>query len=277
MITLTDAPAAKADRSSESEGGHYYEWLPNDRRWVPLYVEGGTFTMRQARPMQAAGRKVVPSTTTYFKDLFKKQLEDWKLEQVAKVCYADKLDRHSQWVDEAGYVETMVAKASSASRGAADLGTRIHNAVEAAIRGEDYDADLAVYVRPVMAERASLGLKTLGPEVCVGSLEHGYGGKVDDRCEGMIVLDVKSRKWKESQKKAPVFGTDKMQVASYGFAEWGDAFFEKGTGIVQVVSTTTPGRVQAVPFTGPELKQAFDAFVGLTAVWRFNHNFDPRT
>lgn len=266
------APAAKETRFS-SEGGHWYQWTPETRVWSPLYKDGGTFTLREARKLKEEGKYVVPSVTTIFKELHKEQLVNWKIEQAVRFAADNPLGPVAT-KDE--YIDWVISSASGASRSAADLGTSIHDAIESAIGGQEYDAALDVYVQPVLAERNRLALKSIGPEECVGSIEHGYAGRVDDRCEGQIIVDYKSRKWKDSAKKAPTYGTDQMQLASYGFAEFGKSFFTDGLGYIFVVSTTTPGRVQAVPFTGPQLRAAFEAFLGLCAVWRFNHSFDPR-
>jgi hypothetical protein len=267
------APAAKESKGTDAGTGHWYLWTPAARSWAPLYKDGGTFTMREARKLKAEGHYPVPSVTTIFKELHKEMLVNWKIEQAVKFAMANPTGPVASPEE---YIDWVIDSASNASRGAADLGTGIHDATESAIKNEEWDAEYSVYVEPLMEERRKLNLQTLGPEACVGSLEYGYAGRVDDRCEGKIICDIKSRRWKESQKKAPTYGTDQCQLAAYGYAEFGPSFFEDGMGYIFVASTTTPGRVQAVPFPGAQLRQAFEAFLGLCAVWRFNHSFDPR-
>jgi len=272
MITLNqDAPAAKP--AGRSDSSHFYGW--NEKAgWYPLYTPEKNYTLREARKDQAAGVVAVPSVTTYFKCLNKQQLLDWKMEQVANACYDDQ-EARSWERDE--YVQAMVARADNASRPAADLGTAIHAAIELAIADKDYEAGMDQYVQPVMKARAELGIKSLGVETCCGSLGLGYGGKCDEYAEGFTIVDLKSRKSKPAkQPKVASYSTDRLQTASYGYALFGNDFFTKGRGIILGISTTVPGLVTAHEFTGAELADAFDAFIGLTKVWRFENSFDPR-
>lgn len=267
---FAEAPPVRAAKTEE--GSHYYEYLPDAKAWAPLYEPGGTFTLREARKLKAAGRFVVPSVTTYFKCLHKQMLVDWKCEQVAKACYAHRM--HDLWVDEEDYVDAMVAQANS-NRTAADLGTAIHDAIESARGGKEYDAQYEKYVVPVLQKLNELELRTLGPEECLGSVELGYAGRCDDRCEGMVIVDFKSRRTKP-KRKAATYSTDRMQLAAYGFAEWGEEFFERGRGYIFVISTTEEGRVEPVESSGADLRDAFDGFKGLMATWRYENKFDPR-
>ena len=270
------APAAKAVRDSDSS--HWYEWLPQDRKWLALHHHDSGYDLRDAKRDARAGRIILPSVTSYFKMLHKQQLLDWKVEQALLAAADNPFNSDVRFADETldEWVDRIASKASGASRGAADLGTRIHKAIENAAIDLEYDADMDCYVQPVMAKRAELKLKSIGAEETVGSLEHGYAGTCDDRCEGMIIVDYKSRKTTPN-KKAMTYETDAMQTAAYGVAEWGPAFFVQGGGAwVFVISTTEKGRVEPVHFTGDELREAFAGFVGLMALWRYVKNFDPR-
>lgn len=280
MITLNqDAPAAKAEKRSD-QGSHWYSYDTKIEQWSPLYEPGGSFTLRQARKLKAAGQIVVPSVTTYFKVLHKQMLVDWKIEQALKAAAmspfvtpwagASDAETMDEWIDR------IAAKADGASRGAADLGTRIHTAIEQAVNGEDYEAECQGYVYPVLKLRKELGLVSIGPEACIGNTTLGYAGRCDDRFEGMVVGDYKSRKTKPGRKVAS-YETDVIQLAAYGFAQWGDAFLLGGKGIIFVISTTEAGRVEPVHFTAKELREAFLAFTDLTGVWRYINSFDPRT
>lgn len=275
MVSLNStAPAVKADRSSDSS--HYY--AHDAAGWRPLYTPEKNYTLREARKDQAAGLAVVPSVTTYFKCLHKQMLLDWKMQQVAKACYAAASNEEDRGFNtEDDYVDAMVSRADNASKGAADLGTRIHAADEAAHRGEDYDADLDAYVQACNAARKELGVVTIARETPCGSLAHGYAGKCDEHGEGMTVLDLKSRKsGKQKTPKVASYSTDRLQLAGYGYALFGIEFFTRGRGIILAVSTTTPGLVTPHVFSGPELLPAWSAYQGLMAVWRFENNFDPR-
>lgn len=268
MSTLMAAPPATAPK--REEGGHWYGHTP-EAGWYPLYKEGGTFTLREARKMAAEGHVAVPSVTTIFKMLNKRQLIDWMRTNVAKACLAHP---RSAFANDEQYIEHVLAVADNASKGAADLGTSIHKAIEQALSHDSWDASLDAYVSPVLKAMEDAGIKGIS-ESCAGSLKYGYGGRVDIS-EGatMTVCDFKSRKSRKG--KVTSYGTDRQQLAAYGFALWGNAFFTQGRGIIYGISTSEPGVLTPHEWTGRELVPAFEAFLGLCAAWRFEHEFDPR-
>ena len=266
MLTLNQcAPPAKAPRG-QSDSSHYYGHTA-ERGWHPLYTPEKNYSLREARKAQAEGLVAVPSVTTYLGELRKQQVETWKMEQVARACY-----RNVPKMDEAEecFVDRTVGLAMGASKPAADLGTRIHAAIELAVAGKDYDADMDRYVQPVLVERAKYGLESVAQEKCVGSLQHGYAGKVDDICTNLTISDYKSRG------KPEAYPTDWCQIAAYGYAEWGNDFFLNGAGIVFPIATKGDAKVCPEMRLGKDLVQALEAFIGLTGTWRYFHRFDPR-
>ena len=274
---LTPAPAATPSMGGPrmSDSSHWY--AQDGGKWSPLYTPEKNYTLREARKDKEAGKVVMPSVTTYFKVLHKQALLDWKMEQVAKAAWLGLQMGHHLMIDEAGFIDSTVSAADNASKPAADRGTAIHAAIENCIAGEPYDAAMEPYVVAAMKEREALGIKSLGIETACGSLEHGYAGKCDEHAEGMTVLDHKSRKsGKQKTPKVASYSTDRLQLSAYGYALFGDAFFLSGRGIILGISTTNPGLVTPHVFTGPELLPAFEAFLALCAVWRFENNFDPR-
>ena len=274
---MQEAPAAKAEKAQESS--HWYEHT--EAGWSPLYTPEKSFTLREARKAQKEGRKIAPSVTTYFKVLNKQNLIDWKIEFAVKiaakrageVCGCGPLD-------SADWIESVIAEASNSSRGAMNLGTDIHTAIENAIAGQDYDASMRVYVEPAIACRKAEGLLSLSVEECVGDMSMGYAGRCDEFFHGMIVGDNKSRKT-TPKKKVATYETDCIQLAAYGHAKWGPDFFyypeQERAGVIFVISTSEPGRVEPVWFTRKELCDAFHGFSNLTGLWRYLNNFDPRT
>jgi len=270
MTTLLSAPPAKA-APSNSEGGHWYECKGID--WTPLYKDGGTFTLREARALKEAGDVVCPSVTTIFKGLHKPQLQRWLMEQTAKACRNVDLA-----LPEADYVETALSIANNGSKGAMNLGTDIHKAIELALENESWNVELDPYVRPVL-QYIEVNQLAGQSELCCGSKKYGYAGRCDFS-GNLTVADFKSRKGGRPTKAAPgrvaVYSTDKMQLAAYGFALYGNDYFTKGTGIVFGISTSEPGAMTPHVFTGAELVQAFEAFLALCTVWRYENNLDPR-
>ena len=266
MTTLVSAPPAKAVAAS-NDGGHWYALKAN--QWSPLYKEGGTFTLREARKLKEAGDVVVPSVTTIFKGLHKPQLERWKMEQVAKAALATP---HSPDVSDEDWISNVLALASNSSKGAMDLGTRIHKAIENSLDNESWDVELDPYASPVLKYMEANNLSGQS-EVCCGSPKYGYAGRCD-YSGSLLVADFKSRK--SSRGKVGSYTTDEMQLAAYGFALYGNDYFTKGTGLVFGISTSEPGLMTPHVFTGADLVQAFEAFLGLVTVWRYDNAFDPR-
>lgn len=266
---FTEAPAATAPKGSqEHAGGHYYELLPSGV-WAPLYAEGGTFTLRDARKLRKEGRIVCPSVTSIFKVLHKESLQDWIKEQVALAAWEQPADHgfhnKTEWIDQT------IARADSVSGGAMTLGTNIHKGVEEAIAGKPYDASVAVYVEAVMEARESSGVKTIAVEKCVGNADIGYAGRCDEIATddnfNSVICDVKSRKSKGG--KVATYATDAAQVAAYGYAEWGESFLSEGRGLIFGVSTTEPGVVTVHEYGPKELTAAFQAFVGMVSIWNW--------
>jgi len=272
-LNQTDEPIKASKGLSDSS--HYYSLV--DGQWLPLYTPEKNYTLREARKDQAAGKVVVPSVTTIFKVLAKPQLERWKMEQAAKammeICTKGGLAVSQLTPDE--ILDQALDTANNSSKGAMDLGTKIHQAIEDCIAGRDYAADLAIYVVPVMAERAKREIRWSVTEACMGSTKYGYAGRCDDHSEeGMVIRDIKSRKSKG--KKVPTYETDFAQVAAYGFARFGNDFFKQGSGEIWGISTSEPGLLTVTTKTGPELVADFQCFLALNTVWQHMNNFDAR-
>ena len=270
-LNMTDVPMAAAAKAT-SDSSHWYGY--DNGQWLPLYTPEKNYTLREARKDQSAGKVVVPSVTTIFKVLAKPSLDKWKMEQVAKAAMADPRDQ-STGISDDEWIDSIIETASNASKCAMDLGTRIHAGIESAISGGEWDADLDVYVRPVLAKRAELGIKESVQEQCVGSTKYGYAGRGDDRSDStMTFRDYKSRRSKG--KKVPVYETDFAQLAAYSFATWGNDFFKRGSAEVWGISTSEPGLLTVTTKTGPELVADFQCFLALNTVWQHMNDFDPR-
>lgn len=265
-----NAPEAKAVNGT-SDSSHWYEYA--NGAWLPLYSQEKNYTLREARKDKEAGRVVVPSVTTIFKVLNKPQIVKWQMEQVALACWD--MEPADRWDHKEHYVAEAVETANNASKGAMDLGTRIHAAIEDAIAGRDWDAELDVYVRPVLNKRAELGIKESVQEQCVGSTKYGYAGRGDDRSDSTRTFrDYKSRKSKG--KKVPTYETDFVQLSAYMFAVWGNEAFRSGTAELWGISTSEPGLLTVTTKTGKELIPDFECFLALASVWRRLSDFDPR-
>lgn len=271
---LQSAPPIKA--ASSHGDGHFY--LEDNGTWTALYDEGGTFGMAAARNLKAEGQNVVPSATGIIGMLRKFQLEDYMKKNAAKAAL--ELDRKA-YADEDEWLDAVLAKSDGASKGAQDLGSRIHKAFEKALAGEDYEAAMKPYVDAIMAEIVAHGIRDgIESEQAVGSLRYGCAGKLDIRHKPtMTIGDIKSRGHKVNKvkpSKVPAYMTDWVQISFYGFCSFGNAFFRDGRGVVLATSTVIPGLVTPHVKTGPELVEYFEVFLGLLPAWRLEHRFDGR-
>jgi len=278
VLNQQDAPiaASKGDHGD----GHFYGYT-KDRGWFPLYNEGGTFGMREARKLHEAGQIAMPSATGYIKCLNKPHLTDWQMEEAAKAMFDLVADGGYGEKHKPDMVEQAMETARNVSKPSMDLGTSIHAQVERAIKGEDYDAKYQVYVDSVMKELEAVGMSGCQAELCTGSLKYGIGGKIDMSHDATLSIgDLKTRGSHRINKvkpsKVPYYESDLMQTACYGYCRYGNAFFISGRAVIFGASTLIPGLVTPHVFTGKELVPAFEAFLALTSVWRFTHNCDPR-
>jgi len=277
ILNMTDAPIVQEKRT---DGQHFYGYT-KDRGWFPLYDEAKNFTLKDARKLHEAGEIAMPSATGYIKCLNKPHLTDWQMEEVAKACWSnagnavDSIQTKDEWIEAA--MET----ARNVSKPSMDLGTAVHAQVERAIKGEDYDAKYQIYVDAVMKELDAAGMSGCQAELCTGSLKYGIGGKIDMSHDATLSIgDLKTRGSHRINKvkpsKVPYYESDLMQTACYGYCRYGNAFFISGRAVIFGASTLIPGLVTPHVFTGKELVPAFEAFLALTAVWRYTHNCDPR-
>lgn len=266
---MNEAPPATAPKRFKDAGGHWYTVVNGEVK--PLYKEGGTFTLREARKLAREGQRVLPSVTTYFKCLHKGALEDWLMSQAALAALQHPRDK---FLSDDAWLEAVLDSARNVSKGAMDLGTAIHKGLELGLEGGDYDADVAVYVRPAIEAIQKSGFKLIAQEVCVANPTVGYAGRCDLLGE-MAVWDAKSRKTRPGQ-AARAYSTDLMQLLCYGVAHFGERFLDEGECCNLIISTTEPGRVEVVTHDMKSYRWAWEAFIGLTAVWRFENKFDPR-
>jgi hypothetical protein len=278
ILNQTDV-VIPTEKTSHGDG-HFYGFT-KDRGWFPLYKEGGTFGMKEARKLHEAGEIAMPSATGYIKCMNKPHLVDWQMEEVAKACWGQYQDLDTVWETVEQWSERAIETAGNASKPSMDLGTAVHNAVEKAIKGEEYDAKYQIYVDAVMKELEAAGMAGCAAEECTGSLKYGIGGKIDMSHDATFTVgDLKTRGShrinKTKPSRVPYYPTDLMQTACYGYCRYGNAFFTKGRAVIFGASTLIPGLVTPHIFEGKDLVPAFEAFLALTTVWRFDHKCDPR-
>lgn len=235
---------------------------------VPRASGGG---MRPTTIADARKLGLLPSVTTILGVIDKPQLVDWKVKQAIQACYDN---RPTGTLEE--YTKAMQAKSEEQVGDAADLGTAIHAALEAAFAGETYDAALAPYVLPTLAKVSQAGIKLVQHELRLVNTHQWYAGTTDavmvDSLGRQGILDFKSRKTKPGQKCTP-WDTEPMQIAAYAYAQFNTLDGIVGSNVY--ISTTEIGRVEIVTYTSEELKEAWAAFLGATLLWSYLKGYKP--
>lgn len=275
----------KAPAVTEGTGGHWYT-----REGRPAYSvakKDGSgerpTTLRDARTLG-----LLPSVTGVLGILDKPQLTLWKVKTAIRAA----LDVEKGDGEEVeAWVERVVERAGEPVAAAADLGTRIHDAIEAACQGGEWDSQaLGAYVAPALGwllGKLGQGGKVLAMESVVADCVYGFAGRVDCALgmpDGTVwVVDWKSRKTRATESDAQAFtpyATHRLQLAAYA-STWALSRKDRaGIGWEKVrcanvfVSSTEPGRFGVSIHEAPE--EAWEAFKAALAMWRWTKGYDPR-
>ncbi len=247
-------------------------WYSRDGKpaYTMLKKDGGerSTTLRDARK-----HGLLPSVTTIFNIMAKPGLDKWKL---SKAVEAALIVSRDQGEPEERYIDRVIERSRKEVMDAANLGTRIHDAIDSAFDGIQPAPELRPYVEPTMACIASMKLQDIKREGVVTSLSDGYAGRVDLLAKfgkSNICIDFKTRKTKEGEKITP-YDFQPMQIAAYSYAAFGD--LSRCFGANVYISTTEPGRIEVASYTPQKLQKEFDAFRSMLAMWRYLKNYDPR-
>ena len=286
------------------KSAHWYSAAGQACHEVPNKSKPGTSrptTLRDARTM-----KLLPSVTTILGLLDKPQLTDWKLEQVTAEFH-----RRLKVIGERPAQDAAVSVLDLAHRAfeelhadvcerafqqvedAADAGKAIHKGAERVFQGLDCDESepvflpelnerfpLKTFLDPIRGFVAEHNIHPTGHEVSVVNVKHGYAGQGDlpmSCSRGIGFGDFKTRKTKPGR-PVMAYKEQVMQIAAYHAGHYMTipraSDFICGWNLF--VSTTEPGRVEAVWYDSEQLAPAFDAFVSACGLWRFLSGYDPR-
>ena len=261
---------ATLEKQHNMSDSHWYT-----REGVPAYTmqkkDGGerSTTLRDARK-----HHLLPSVTTIFNIMAKPQLERWKINKAVDAALSTKRDEDEP---EDRYRERIVLRSRDEVSAAADLGTKIHDAIEAAFNGVQPSDELQPYVDPTMSYLRTLNLSNIKLEDTVVDCSTGFAGRVDLLAKfgnKNIIIDFKTRKTREGEKITP-YEFQPMQIAAYGKAAFGS--LENVWGANVYISTTEIGRVETVSYKPENLSTEFSAFEHMCALWRYSKNYDPRS
>jgi hypothetical protein len=249
-----------------NEGGHWYHPITGDACHTIIGKNGKerSTTLRDAKQ-----EGYLPSVTTITKTLASPELDRWKQQQVLMASLT--LPRLPEESDE-DYCKRIMEDAFKQVDDAADLGTRIHAAIEAHFQGYAYDPELKLYVETVERWANENGVTFLEHEVRLVNREVGYAGTTDAKIqvkgrEGFGTLDFKSRKSRPQYPMKP-WSKEPMQIAAYRACHGTDY------GVNVFVSTTEPGRIEEAWYEPEELDRQYEAFKHVVAIWQHLNNFN---
>lgn len=272
--------------SKKVESSHWYT-----RKGEPAHTQptkkGAKNPSRPTNIKDAKVYDLLPSVSAYTKMLAAPGLERYKMMKVAEACYANPPHPGEEMAE---YVQNMLDKSKEDGMGAADLGTQVHAAIEALLKGneyEDYEVEVAhghscflgKLVEPAYAKIDELGLTIENAEIVLVNNEEGYAGTTDVKhrsAKGKGILDWKSKRTKEGEPVVPN-ETHPMQIAAYYVAAFNDSQFDDALCMNVYISTTEPGRVDVVKYEREQLIEAYKDFLCLTRLWRSQNNYDPRS
>ena len=271
--------------SKKIESSHWYTRDGKPAHTQPT-KKGAKNPFRATNIKDAKEFLLLPSVSAYTKMLAAPGLERYKMMKVAEACYKSPAHPGEEMAE---YVQNMLEKSKEDGMGAADLGTQVHAAIEALLKGneyEDYEVEVAhghsclisKLVEPAFAKIEELGLTIESAEVVLVNNAEGYAGTTDVKhrsAKGKGILDWKSKRTKEGEAVIPN-ETHPMQIAAYYVAAFNDSEFTDALCMNVYISTTEPGRVDVVKYDREQLIEAYKDFLCLTRLWRSQNNYDPR-
>jgi len=253
-----------------NDSGHYYT-----KAGEPMHtIIGANKKERKTTLRDAKKLGLIPSVTTIFQILAKPELDKWKQRQVLLASMT--LPRAQDESDDS-WMERVMVDAFVQVDDAADLGTRVHAALENHLQGKPYDQSLKKYVEATVGWIKANGVSFLEHEIRVIDAETGYAGttdaviKVEGR-EGTGILDFKTRKSKPEYPMSP-WSTEPMQIAAYGYAKR-DIGIRYGVNVF--ISTTEEGRVEACWYEKSQLEAEMEAFRCVVKTWQHFKGYTPQ-
>lgn len=220
-------------------------------------------TLRDARKIGA-----VPSVTTVLQIIAKPQLATWK--ETQGILAALTIPRVDGETSEQ-LIARIRADSAAQAKAAAEEGTRIHDAIECAFKGQMYPSKYRPHVDAVMRRIGEL-FPHVTDWVSESSFAHpsGYGGKVDLHSPFFgIVIDYKGKDGDFSDDKRLHYDQH-YQLAAY----------QDGLGLPRnvcaniFVSRTHPGKVAHHLWSEADIAYGAEYFKRALNLWKHHHSYD---
>lgn len=212
---------------------------------------------------------LVPSVTTVLAVLAKPQLEVWKVKQ--GILAALTLPRLDDEADDA-YLARVLTDSGQQAKNAAEIGTQIHDAIEASFKSRPIPTAYRAHVEGARAEIARL-FPSVNDWIAEKSFGHifGYGGKVDLHSPSTgIVVDYKGRDGDFTDGKRLAYDQH-YQLAAYQRG----LILPPNVCANVFVSRTHPGKVASHVWKLAEVQQGWAVFEAALTVWKRLKGFDP--
>lgn len=254
-------------------GGHWYKPDGTPLHQVPKADGKG---MRDTTLADAKKLKLLPSVTGITDIIAKPALMNWKASQVAAAAFENPPNGEES-IEY--FIERVVNASHQQVAGAADLGSKVHDALEKLLMDgpEAISEDMWPYVEPVVAWKKATRITYDKIENVLVNIDHGYAGRCDvlghDSCGCPVVIDYKTRKTKPKQACKP-YDTQGMQLAAYAVAHYGEDKLPQVKAFNVYISTTEVGRVEG--YQHESLVPHWEAFKSACVLWRHIKGYDPR-
>lgn len=244
---------------------HWY-----DRTGRPAYeVAAKAGHMRPTTLRDARTLGLTPSVTTVLAVIDKPALNDWKVEQ--GILAALTLPRRAGEPEKV-WLDRVRADSKKQAKDAAELGTKIHDAIEASFLGRNFPSEFDQHVKGVHDKLNEL-YPGVNDWVVEKSFAHpsGFGGKVD-------IHSPRERLAGDHKGKDGDF-TDGKRLA-YD-QHWQLAAYQRGLGLPHVeafnlfFSRTHPGRVAYHIWPAEQMQAGWRVFEAALQLWVAMKGFDP--
>jgi hypothetical protein len=259
------------DTKQRGEASHWYKPTGEPCHFIAKAKGDGdrATTITDARKLN-----LLPSVTNILSVIGKPGLDKWRLNQVALAAY----NSPPQGEESADYYTKRIIEAAFEQvSAAADLGSRIHDALEKILEGEPVEEEMLAYVQPTIDWKQDRRITFDQREIVLVNTAEGYAGRCDVIGRGAkgqpVILDYKTRK-SEPGKPMTAYDGQGAQLAAYAVAHWGEEKLHKVTAANVFISTTEPGRMEV--HKHDNLVAEWEFFRACCAIWRKIKNYDPR-
>lgn len=250
---------------------HWYDGVTGEPRYE-IQCKGDPTKTRTPDIRDAKREGYVASVTSIIKLLAAPGLEKYRFKELFKAMMASP-KRPNETIDD--YYFRVCGLAADDAALAADVGTRLHNAIDIYERGE-YLEPVEDDIKPLFESYIDWRAKNIKEVIKAEGYiptKYGYGGRFDMLIQNVvqILIDFKTKRTKPDEKifRAPEWG---YQLS--GYAQALELPQDAKLWIV-CISTTEAGRIEVVDFTDSRESDTF-VFNSLCEIWFITKGYDPR-